>query len=145
MRLVIFLFSCAALVCGVGLALADDPPDISGTWSASSSDKSLPDTLVIALQPDSIQLTEKDSGAGKSTDIQCSTRGQECDIKGEAHARALFYFNGPTLAQTVYKGKNASEVLKRRYTLQDDGKHLNVEFIPVVPNGPVEKVIYAKK
>jgi hypothetical protein len=145
MRLVIFFFVCAAFVGGAGRALADNPPDISGTWSANAGDKALPDTLVIALQPDSIQLTEKDSGAGRSTDIQCSTRGQECEIKGEAHAKTLFYFNGPTLVQTVYKGKNANEVLKRRYTLQDDGKHLNVEFIPVVPNGPVEKVIYAKK
>jgi hypothetical protein len=48
------------------------------------------------------------------------------------HAKVTFYFNGAKLVQLETRG---SKVVKRRFSVDDQGDSMEVEEIPVVPEG----------
>jgi hypothetical protein len=51
--------------------------------------------------------------------------------------KVSIWFNGPKLVIMETRGK---DVLKRRFQATDDGKEIEMETIPIVPQGKTEVV-----
>jgi hypothetical protein len=133
------------LILGCAAAAAGQPaekPDISGTWKLGSSASDSAKVIVIQQGVDEINIRQVDSSGKVQTDMKCSTRGVECPVKinGDA-AKVTYYFNGPTLVELVWRGKN---VTKTRRTLSPDGEKLTVEVTSMNPPGDPEKFEFVK-
>ncbi len=103
-------------------------PDMSGTWLDTGNSAS---RLVLNEKGDTIQFRQTD-GDRVITDFNCSLSGTQCEIKEEGHpAKVMFYYNGNKLIEITERG---SEVEKRRFTLGQDGKTMQMEIIPLSGN-----------
>jgi hypothetical protein len=130
--------ACAAAAAGQSA----EKLDISGTWRLGSSASDSAKVIVIQQGVDEINIREVDTSGKVQTDVKCSTRGVECPIKinGDA-AKVTYYFNGPTLVELVWRGKN---VTKTRRSLSPDGEKMIVEVMAMNPPGDPEKFEYIK-
>jgi hypothetical protein len=116
----------------------DAQTHISGTWRLSS-DKTT--QLLLDLKDDSIHVKES-KGAETLADYTCNTMGKECKVKEQGHAAMVSYwFNGPKLVEMKVRGSN---VVKRRFELDDGGKTLKVELNQIVPNSSHENLTFAR-
>jgi hypothetical protein len=124
-----------------------DRPDFSGTWQFDSSKSELHSVAaagaiwVINEGENSIQITESDGGAGKKTELKCTTDGKECKISG-AKATASFWFNGPMLVEMESRGEH---VTRYRMNLSTDGKTLTVATTSIVPQSAQDDVLVFQK
>ncbi|MBZ5601784.1 MAG: hypothetical protein LAO79_05710 [Acidobacteriia bacterium] len=130
-----FLALLGAAAC-TGL-FADDPGDrakLAGAWEG--------DGVIWTLQQkgDSMRITQSHNDQQLSQ-IECTVGGQECAVKDAGHnAKIVMYFNGPKLVEMETRG---SEVVKRRFTASGDA--LEIETIPIVPNGKPQVVKLKRK
>jgi hypothetical protein len=112
-------------------ALADDSTgraNISGEWRQEAGAES----WILQSKEDAIHVAQLRNGQ-KVTEFDCNTLGQECEVKDAGrHAKVTFYFNGAKLVQLETRG---SKVVKRRFSVDDQGDSMEVEEIPVVPEG----------
>jgi hypothetical protein len=136
MRNAATLVACSALaVLTLPLPGQDDRPNLSGTWQTVAGA-----TWVINQDESSIQITESEGGAGKTTERKCTTDGKECKIGGKA--TASFWYNGPTLVEMESKGDH---VTRYRMKLSEDGKTLTVDTTSIVPKSSQDDVLVFRK
>ncbi len=121
------------------LAQSADKPDVAGNWQiAASRDDSV--TLSIAAKDnDSLHYVESHNGA--TLEFDCTTDGAECAMTDGGHkAKVSVWYNGDSLVVMETKGSN---VLKRRLTVT--GSTLQMEVIPIVPQGKTDKLVFTKQ
>jgi hypothetical protein len=148
MRNAAVLLACSAFaVLIVPLAGQDDRPNFSGTWQFDGSKSELHTvtvagaTWVISEDENSIRITESEDGAGKKTDLKCTTDGKECKISG-GKATASFWYNGAMLVEMESKGDH---VTRYRMKLSADGKTLTVDTTSIVPQSSQDDVLVFQK
>ena len=128
----ILWFAAAVLVGGTSLApaLADDVSSrakISGTWEGENNGK-----WILENKGDSFHVVYQERDE-KVMDFECSTAGKECDVKVGGHgAKVILYYNGPLLVEMETRG---SDVVKRRFGVDESGQELAVDLMPLVPSG----------
>lgn len=125
-RLFVFVFVAAGFT-----AFADDLADrdkLAGSWQSPDGER-----WVLDSKADSVHISEFDHDR-KVSEFECNTLGRECAVKdGGKSAKVTMYFNGPKLVVLETRG---SEVVKRRF--QSNGDQLEVETMPLVPQGKTE-------
>ena len=74
-------------------------------------------------------------------DVNCKM-AQECKIKDEGHnATVMMYFNGPKLVENETIG---SRIIRKRYSVTDDGNTMQIEVIPIEPEGKTEVIVFKR-
>jgi hypothetical protein len=92
-------------------------------------------TWVLAENGDAMHVTHVQNDR-KLTDFECNTEGRECSVKDAGKsAKISMWFNGPQLVLMETRG---SDVVKRRFQVAGDGTAIEVETIPIVPQGKPE-------
>ena len=115
------------------------PVDMSGTWVDQSN---AGDKLVLLEKGDKIQVREMD-GDKVVADYTCNLNGAQCSTKEDGHSvNVMIYYNGSKLVEIKERG---SDVEKRRFTLADDGKTMQVEVIPLSGEGKTSRRTYQKQ
>ncbi len=123
----------------LGVALSGATPDrdkLIGAWeNPGGGDAKTVWTL--SANGDSIQITQTENER-KISEVECNTVGRECEVKQAGKpVKISMWFNGPKLVVMEVRG---SEVLKRRFHATDDGSAMELEVIPIVPQGKPELV-----
>jgi hypothetical protein len=132
------ILSIAALGGAAFADTSDDRSKLSGSWQAKDGSG---DMWVIEENGDAIRMSNA-KGAEKATEIECNTVGRECELKRDGKKGTVsIYFNGPKLVELETRG---SEVVKRRFAVTQNGDTLEVEVIPVVPDGNPKKLDYVR-
>ncbi len=76
------------------------------------------------------------AGAQILVEFECNTVGKECTVKDAGRpSKVSLWFNGPKLVELETRG---SQVVKRRFSVTCDGDAMDLETIPIVPNGKGE-------
>jgi|SRR5579871_1008128 len=124
-----------------GAAFADDGPDrakLAGTWQV---EKSAADdggsTWTFQEKSDAIHVTTA-QGATKLADFECNTEGRDCTVADSGKkVKVSLWFAGTKLVELETRG---SDVVKRRFEVSGVGDTMEMEVIPVVPQGKTEQV-----
>lgn len=127
----------------LGAALAQDRPDLNGTWQmdaahSPTADRYKSQTLSINQKPDSIQIVNdavEANGKEARQDLQCATDGRDCKAKD---VTMTFWYNGATLVSMEMRHGN-SIVIKRRFDVSEDGKTLKMQVSHISPPGLKEE------
>ena len=81
-------------------------------------------------------------GDQKLGEFECSTTGRECEVTDSGKsAKVSMWFNGSNLVELETKGR---EVLKRRFAVAEQGDTLDIEVIPIVPEGKTETLHFKR-
>lgn len=144
-----FLCLAAIAAATLSVSLAQDRPDLNGTWQLQSTDPRVKsETLAITQKPDSIDIVRTtDTGSRQiKDDITCNTDGQECKVKENGQATQIsMYYNGAMLVMIEQRHGN-DFVTKRRLKLSPDGKSLQMEVMTINPPGkPTENLVYTRQ
>jgi hypothetical protein len=118
---------------------AASPVDLSGNWvdSTNSAQK-----ITINEKGDSIKVRETD-GDRVVADYTCNLSGQPCKIKEDGRpVQVTLYYNGSKLVEFKQRG---NDVEKRRFSLSNDGKTMQVEVIPLSSTGRSIQRTYQKQ
>ncbi len=126
-----------------GAAWADDEAQrdkLTGSWRVDASDSKEASAWTLQRSPEGMHLAG--SVAGKTlVEFDCKM-AQECQIKDAGHrAKVTMYFNGPKLIETETIG---SRVVRRRFTVTGDGNTMELELIPIEPEGKTETVVFKR-
>jgi hypothetical protein len=90
---------------------------------------------------DNLRVTHS-LGDQKLSEFECSTTGRECEMKDSGKtAKVSMWFNGAKLVELETKGR---EVVKRRFAVAGQGDILEVEVIPIVPEGKPETLRFER-
>ena len=137
------LIVCGALMMSAALAQdTDDRPDLTGKWQIdpARSDGGNGESLNIEANDDSLHYLEQTHN-GDTAEFNCTTDGKECAMTDSGHkAKVSLWYNGASLVLMETKG---SSVVKRKLTLT--GPTLQMEVIPIVPQGKTDKLIFTKQ
>jgi hypothetical protein len=115
-----------------------DKSKLIGTWSTSGDPRA---TWVLAAPGDVMHITYSQNDQ-KISEVECNTVGRECESKQSGKpVKVSMWFNGPKLVMMETRG---TEVVKRRFHASDDGQTLELETIPIVPEGKTEIVRLVK-
>lgn len=121
----------------LGVAFAADGPDrtkLLGSWETAAPQPRVIWTLT--ANGDSVHIAHTEEG--KLSELECNTVGRECKVKDAGKPVKLsMWFNGPNLVMMETRG---SDVVKRRFQVNDDGSAMELEVIPIVPQGKPEVV-----
>ena len=130
-----------AVALGATACLAQDSVDrekLMGSWEAGQSDTHSVWTL--ETQGASLHLTNSLADK-KLTEFTCEL-GKECEVKDAGRkVKVTMYFNGPKIVVMETRGE---EVFKRRFGVAETGNVLEVEIIPVVPDGKAETTKFTR-
>ncbi|HZS54354.1 MAG TPA: hypothetical protein VFA65_08115 [Bryobacteraceae bacterium] len=132
-------FALAFAPISFGQAASSDP-DLTGTWT-DTANAGL--KLILNEKGDGkIQVRQMD-GDKVVADYSCDLTGKECDIKEDGHpVKVMIYYNGSKLIEIMERG---SDVEKRRFSLSQDGKTMEVETIPISSTGNSSTNTYRKE
>jgi hypothetical protein len=107
-----------------------------GTW-ASGASADARGTWVLTAPGEAMHITYLQNDQ-KVSEFECNTVGRECQSKQSGKpVKVSMWFNGPKLVVMETRG---SDVVKRRFHVSDDGQKLELETIPIVPQGKSETV-----
>ena len=141
MRFVCILF-CGLMV-SAALAQDTDRPNLAGKWQIdpARSEGGSGVTLSIEAKDDSLHYVQADRNGGIA-EFECSTDGQECAMTdGGRKAKVSLWYHGDSLVMMETKGNN---VVKRKLTVTD-GATLQMEVVPIVPQGKTDKLVFVKQ
>jgi len=129
------LAALGAVLCWA-CAAADDVDSrakISGEWQLQSgSGKASGESWILDGKDDAIRVTQFQSGR-KLAEFDCNTLGRDCEAKdSNRRVKVSFWFNGPKLVQLETRG---TDVVKRRFSVVEQGDEMEVEVIPIFPAG----------
>ena len=132
---------CAALLLAAPV-LADDYADrtkLAGTWQAeSASTGETPSTWTLEEKGDAMHMTRSE-GARKLADFECNTDGKECSVADSGkQMKVSMWYSGGKLVELETRG---SDVVKRRFGISAQEDKLEVEVMPIVPQGKPEKIV----
>lgn len=136
--------SAALLVAATAFAAqayaADDQnhAKLAGTWQVEQgSAVEGGSTWTFQEKSDAIHITTA-QGATKLADFDCNTEGRDCTVlESGKKVKVSMWFAGPMLVELETRG---SDVVKRRFGISGQGDTLEMEVIPVVPQGKTEQV-----
>lgn len=130
---------------GAGM-LADDQSDrqkLIGSWElegVAESGQSV--TWTFSTAQNSIRVTQLE-GNNKLADFACGADGNPCEIRTAGKkATVSMWFNGPRLVVLETKG---SDVVKRRFKILPQGDVMEMEVIPIVPDGRTETFQFKRR
>lgn len=119
-------------------AFADDVSDrtrLIGKWQQSDENGQAKSTWALESVGDSIRVTNF-NGTQTLLEFECNTMGKDCEIKVAGRpSKVSMWFNGPKLVEMETRG---ARIVKRRFSIADDGETLDLETIPIVPAGKNE-------
>jgi len=128
----LFALGTAFLVAGVLAGDTTSRERINGEWLQAGVAKDAGESWIMESKQDTIHVTELRNGQ-KVAEFDCNTEGRDCPTEEDGRrAKVSFWFNGDTLVELVTRG---SEVVKRRFSVGAQGDTLEVETIPIVPEG----------
>jgi len=105
-----------------------------GAWE-SPGDDSIHANWMLSVDGDKLHITRLENDR-KLADFQCNTAGRECDVKESGKPmKVSIWYNGPKLVMMETRG---NDVVKRRFHAVKDGNEIEVEIIPIVPQGKTE-------
>ena len=111
-------------------------PDVSGTWVGGAG-------KMILNEKDGKLHLQSFNGNSLASDYTCALDGSECAIKEAGHSeKVMVYFNGPKLVEIKERG---SDTGKRRFTLSQDGKTLQVEVVPLNSDQKPETLTFQRQ
>ena len=136
--------TCSVLSLGALHLRADDTSaraQLIGAWQPK--DSGAKDSGVWTFEQksgDVIHITYS-VGDQKMVELECSTTGKDCKVKDTGKSATVsMWFSGRNLVSLETKGP---EIVKRRFGVEDGGS-LEVETIPIQPDGKTEKVEFLK-
>jgi hypothetical protein len=138
------LFSGVLITTLSAVAFADDSAGrikLVGTWQAQADGGGVTNAVwVLEDKGDAFHIVNS-QGDKKIADFTCAL-AKECEVKdGGRKVKVTLYFNGAKLVVTETKG---DEVVKRRFGAEEKGDVLDVEVIPVVPDGKTETLHFKR-
>jgi len=123
----------AGTACGEDIAAR---AKLMGGWRLTEADGKNADTWTIEDKGAGVLRVSNSQGDGKVSQFECNTTGRECSMKDSGKsAKVSLWFNGDKLVELETRGR---EVLKRRFAIGEQADVLDVEVIPVVPEGKPE-------
>ena len=140
MKFLLIAIPMALLSPAIFADTAADRAQLNGTWEGPQGSNAAVWTLV--ERGDSMHVTYS-LADHKVAEFDCKL-GPECKAKIDGHnATVSVYFNGAQLIEIETRG---SEVLKRRFGVaaQGQGNQLDIEVIPIVPDGPSETLHFKR-
>jgi hypothetical protein len=124
------------------VVLADDSEQrakLTGSWQ-ETGDAKVASSWTLQPLPDRMHIASS-NGSKTVVEFDCKL-AQECDIKDSGHhAKVMMYFNGPKLVETETMG---SRIVKRRFTVTGDGNTMELEVIPIEPDGKTETIVFKR-
>ena len=141
MRLVCILF-CGLMVLAV-LAQDTDRPNLAGKWQIdpARSEGGGGATLSIEARDDDSLHYVLQSHNGGTAEFDCTTDGRECAMTdGGRKAKVSLWYSGDSLMVMETRG---SSVVKRKLTVT--GSMLQMDVIPIVPQGKPDKLVFNKQ
>jgi hypothetical protein len=125
-------------VCLGSIARADDSTErakLTGTWQGETKA-----VWIFDNQGDAFHIVNS-LGDKKIAEFTCNL-GKECEVKdGGRKVKVTLFFNG---AKLVVLETHGEEVLKRRFGAVETGDTLELEVIPVVPDGKTETLHFKR-
>lgn len=126
--------------------LADDQNDrqkLIGSWEEQGAVESAQASgWIFSTAQDSIRVTQLE-GNNKVAEFACGTDGNLCEIRNAGKkATVAIWFNGPRLVVLETKG---SEVIKRRFKIHPASDIMEMEVIPIVPDGRTETFQFKRR
>ncbi len=115
---------------------------LTGSWRVDNpnANASEPSNWVLQPSTEGVHMAAS-NGAKPLMEFDCKM-AQECEIKDAGHrAKVMIYFNGPKLIETETMG---SRIVKRRFTVTGDGNTMELEVIPIEPQGKPETVVFKR-
>lgn len=138
------LLAPGAMLLAVGALAADsaDRTKISGEWQLETgAGKDAGEGWILQNKDDAIHITQLRNGQ-KLAEFDCNTMGRDCEVTDSGRpAKVSFWFNGAKLVQLETR---ESKVVKRRFSVGDQGDLMEVEVIPVVPDGKAETLRFKR-
>lgn len=117
---------------------ADDAPArgrLLGTWQETDESGKGISIWVLETNADSLHVTNS-QGDQKLSEIDCKPEGAECEgTDSGKKVKVMMYFNGPTLVQMETAG---SDVIKRRFTVNDKSDIMDLQIIPITGHAKTE-------
>jgi hypothetical protein len=127
----------------VGVAGAADHPGrtkLIGSWETAGGPQ-IAETWTLAADGEAMNIRRTKAGEVAS-ELKCNTLGTECRLKEAGKPlHVSMWFNGAKLVVMETRG---TEVLKRRFQAGEDGRTLEMEVIPIVPQGKTETIRLAR-
>lgn len=115
-----------------------DRESLVGSWGQNGGAAGW--TITDTPQGLHIRQTE---GAGVVADFDCTTDGQNCDVKVAGHkAKVSIYFNGPALVEIETKGE---QIVKRRFSTADAGQSMKVEVTQMSGRVQTEELQFQRR
>lgn len=107
--------------------------NLMGTWQLENgADKDAGSVWVLENKGDALHIAYSENDR-QVADFECNTMGRECEGKDAGReAKISLWFSGPKLVQLETRG---SEVVKRRFAASQPGDSMEIEVIPIVPDG----------
>jgi hypothetical protein len=138
MKVAMYAFTAFAVL-GAAVPLAGDTQSdrasLVGTWVENGGNHG----WVIEANGTGLHVTQLE-GSAPIADFNCSTDGQDCDIKISGHkAKVSMYYNGSALVQLETKG---DVVVKRRFSAT--GGSMKVEVTPMTGQLVTEERQFAR-
>lgn len=139
MKRIVVIGALAVAACALASDM-DQRAKLTGSWQIQTT--AVKEASAYTLQPLDDGMRISGTGEGKViVDVNCKM-AQECKIKDEGHnATATMYFNGPKLVENVTLG---SRVIRKRYSVMDDGNTMQLEVIPIEPDGKTEVILFKR-
>lgn len=120
------------------IAFADDSTErakLAGTWQGEAKA-----VWILESQGDAFHITNS-QGDKKIAEYAC-TLGKECEVKDAGRKiKVTLYFNGSKLVVLKTRGE---EVVKLRFGAAEQADTLDLEVIPVVPDGKAETLHFKR-
>jgi len=105
-----------------------------GTWQSAGTGETK-STWALEGLGESIHVTNS-NGTQTVAEFDCNTVGKECAVKDAGRkSKVSMYFNGPRLVELETRG---TQVVKRRFIVSDDGATMDLDTIPIAPEGKTE-------
>lgn len=126
-------------------AVSDDASSrarLVGTWQVQESAGGDGGVWIFEHKDGDVMHVTYTLGSQKVIDFECTTKGKECEIKDSGKsAKSSMWFSGSQLVELETKG---GEVVKRRFAVAPEGDLLEVEVIPIQPDGKTETLHFRR-
>src|SRR5579862_2244092 len=114
---------------------SDSRAKLIGKWQAPAEGSATAAEWSLRSDGDLMHISHSQGGRN-IIDFECNTSAQECAAKESGRAvKISMWYNGPSLVLMEFRG---SEVLKRRFSIPAGPDAMDLEIIPIVPDGKAE-------
>ncbi len=103
-----------------------------GEWQQSDGSGTAKPVWTLQNNGDSMHISNS-NGTRTVGEFDCNTLGKECEIDWSGHrSKVSMWFNGAKLVEIETTG---NQVIKRRFGVTGDGDSMELETIPIAPDG----------